>query len=77
MIDGVGEGGELRARVRPAAVAGAANEALIKLVARELGVAPSAVAIAAGHRARVKRLSVSGVTPERVMARWPGIGVGG
>jgi len=50
----------LKARVRTAASEGAANTALIRLVAATLGVAPSRVTLTAGATARVKRLKVEG-----------------
>jgi uncharacterized protein YggU (UPF0235/DUF167 family) len=46
-IDGVSDG-VLRARVGAPAVEGAANNALVRLIAEELGVARSAVRIVAG-----------------------------
>jgi uncharacterized protein len=62
-IDGVfrqGGAEALAARVRPAPEKGAANAALEKLIARALGVAASQVAVVAGHKARLKRVQVSG-----------------
>lgn len=50
----------LKARVRAPASEGEANAALIRLVARSLGVAPRAVALVAGNTARIKRLTVAG-----------------
>ena len=50
----------LKARVRTAASEGAANAALIRLVAATLGVAPNRVTLTAGATARVKRLKVEG-----------------
>ena len=46
----------LKARVRAPASEGEANAALVKLIARTLGVAPRAVVLAAGETSRVKRL---------------------
>jgi uncharacterized protein YggU (UPF0235/DUF167 family) len=43
-------------------VDGAANEALIRFVARRLGVPRAVVAIAAGDTSRSKVVSVEGVT---------------
>ena len=53
----------LKARVRAAASDGAANAALIRLVAATLGVAPGRVTLAAGATARIKRLTVEGDGP--------------
>jgi hypothetical protein len=50
----------LKARVRAAPVEGEANEALRRLVAKELGIAPRQVDVAAGAAARVKRLRITG-----------------
>ncbi len=51
---------QLLARVSSPPVEGAANKALVKLVAKVLGVAKSAIAITAGETARVKTLEISG-----------------
>ena len=48
------------ARVRADPEDGKANAALMKLVAKALGVSASAVTIAAGHRARLKQLRING-----------------
>jgi len=50
----------VRARVRAAASEGAANAALIKLIAKALGTAPGNVGLATGARARIKRIKVNG-----------------
>ena len=48
------------ARLAAAPVDGAANEALVALVARAFGVAKRDVALVAGATARLKRLTVRG-----------------
>lgn len=53
----------LKVRVRAAAVDGAANEALIRLIADILGVARSKIALIAGQTARIKRLKITGDGP--------------
>jgi uncharacterized protein YggU (UPF0235/DUF167 family) len=53
----------LRARVRAAASEGEANKALLRLVARALGVPPRDVTLAAGATSRIKRLSIAGDGP--------------
>ncbi len=50
----------LKARVRAAPFEGQANDALCRLVAHELGVAPRQVEITAGEGARIKRLRITG-----------------
>jgi hypothetical protein len=50
----------LKAKVRAAPFEGAANAALCRLVAHELGIAPRQVEIAAGEGGRVKRLRIAG-----------------
>jgi uncharacterized protein len=73
-VDGVVDG-TLRASVRAPAVDGAANNALIRLIADELGVARRDVRIVAGASSRRKLLVVDGVRPEALIARWPGLKV--
>jgi uncharacterized protein (TIGR00251 family) len=50
----------LKVRVRAAASEGEANAALIKLIARTLGVAGRDVSLVAGASARLKRVKVGG-----------------
>jgi uncharacterized protein (TIGR00251 family) len=50
----------LKARVRAAPVEGDANEALRRLIAKELRLAPRQVEFAAGAPARLKRLRIAG-----------------
>jgi uncharacterized protein len=50
----------LKARVRAAPFEGQANDALCRLIAHELGLAPRQVEIAAGEGARIKRLRIAG-----------------
>lgn len=53
----------LKARVRAAASEGDANEALIKLIAGALDIAPRQVSLVAGVTARIKRLMIAGDAP--------------
>ena len=71
-IDGV-VNGVLRAHVGAPAVEGAANNALIRLVADELGIAQRDVRIVAGASSRQKLLVIDGADPETIVARWPGL----
>lgn len=75
-VRGVDETGTLLVRVAAPPVDGAANEALVRLVARELGVARAAVTIASGATGRTKRLHVA-VGADRVRERWPALEVVG
>jgi len=50
----------LKARVRAAPSDGDANAALVKLMAKALGVAPRQVEIVAGATARIKRVRIEG-----------------
>jgi uncharacterized protein (TIGR00251 family) len=50
----------LKARVRAAPFEGQANDALCRLLAHELGVAPRQVEITTGEGARIKRLRITG-----------------
>jgi uncharacterized protein len=71
-VDGVVDG-VLHARVSAPPVESAANHALIKLIAGELGVPRGAVHLIAGASGRTKLLAVEGVSAEAVEERWPGI----
>ncbi len=71
-IEGVVDG-VLRVRVAAAPVEGAANAALVRLLAGELDVPRTNVRLAAGATGRLKRIVVDGLTPERLRARWPGL----
>lgn len=71
-VDGVVDG-VLRARVGAPAVEGAANNALIHLLAAELGIARRDVRIIAGASSRQKLVALDGIDPATVLARWPGL----
>ncbi len=70
MVDGV-----LRAHVAAPAVAGAANQSLLRLLADELGIARRSVRLVAGASGRQKLIVVDGLEAEEVVARWPGLRV--
>jgi hypothetical protein len=53
----------LKVRVRTAASGGAANAALLRLVAGTLGLPARDVSLLAGDRARIKRLKIAGAGP--------------
>jgi uncharacterized protein YggU (UPF0235/DUF167 family) len=71
-VDGIADG-LLRVRVSAAPVDGAANEALCRLLAREIGVPRTSVRVAAGATSRVKVVEIDGVEEEALRARWPGL----
>ena len=71
-IDGVSDG-ILRARVGAPAVEGGANNALIRVIAEELGVPKTSVRIVAGASSRQKLVVVDGGDPDAIVARWPGL----
>ena len=73
-IDGVVDG-VLRVRVAAPAVEGAANTALVRLLADELGLAARDVRIVAGARSRQKLVVADGISAEAIIARWPGLRV--
>ena len=73
-IGGVVEGA-LRVRVAAQPVDGAANQALIGLIAEALDVARGRVTIVSGGTSRTKVIEIEGVPPEVLRSRWPGIGV--
>ena len=73
-IDGIVDG-DLRLRVTPAPVEGAANDAVVRLIAKELNVLRSAVRLVSGDSSRHKVIVVEGAMPESIVAHWPGLRV--
>jgi uncharacterized protein YggU (UPF0235/DUF167 family) len=73
-VDGVVDG-VLRARVTAPPVEGAANHALLRLLADELGVPRRDVRLVAGAGGRTKVVVVDGLDPARAAAHWPGLRV--
>jgi uncharacterized protein (TIGR00251 family) len=59
-------GDAIKIRLAAAPVDGAANDALIRLLASLLGVPRSAVTVTSGRSGRRKMVSVAGVTPSQV-----------
>jgi uncharacterized protein YggU (UPF0235/DUF167 family) len=57
------------------AIEGAANQALLRLLAEELGVPKRDVRLIAGAASRTKLVVIEGVEAERVLERWPGLRV--
>jgi uncharacterized protein YggU (UPF0235/DUF167 family) len=58
-------------------VEGAANLALLRLLADELGVARRDVRLVAGANGRTKVIVVDGLAPDRVGERWPELRISG
>ncbi len=58
----------LKARVRAAPSEGEANTALLRLIAKAVGVPPRDVTLSAGATARVKRLTITGEPPTLIAA---------
>ena len=61
-------GDRIKVAITSPPVDGAANQAVIELVAKSLGVAKRDVAITAGHTSRRKTVEVMGVSCARVEA---------
>jgi len=72
-VEGVAEG-VLRVRVSAPAADGAANRALLRLLAEELGVPRGSVSLVLGAASRTKVVEVAGVDDAQVATRWPGLG---
>ena len=71
-ILGWNEEGTLRVRVMAPPVGGAANAALVRLLAKRLGVAKSNISLVSGATARNKIVEIEGVT-EAVLKREVGV----
>jgi len=63
------EAGALKVRLTAPPVEGAANRALVKLLAKSLGVAKGKVAVVSGRRSRSKRVEVRGMGPGELRER--------
>jgi uncharacterized protein YggU (UPF0235/DUF167 family) len=61
--------GSLRVRVTPPPADGAANLAVLRVLADALGLPRSALTITSGQRGRRKRIVVSGIAPADLVAR--------
>ena len=68
MIDGI-----LRARVAAPAIEGAANQALLRLLADELDIPKRDVRLIAGAASRTKLIVIDGVDAAVILERWPGL----
>ena len=61
--------GALAVRIGAAPVDGAANDSMLKMIARRLGLPPSSVTLVAGARARMKVVEIAGMSEADVRAR--------
>jgi len=59
----------LRLRVTAPPVAGAANTAVTRLLAKALGVAPSSISVVSGLQGRTKIVEVTGVSRAEIQGR--------
>ena len=59
-------GDAIRICVTASPVRGATNKALLKFLARQLGVKSYDIEILTGHTSRTKRIRVSGITAEKI-----------
>ena len=66
--------GTLRVRVTRPPADGEANRAVLRLVARALGVAPSRLELVAGARGRRKRIRIIGLADDELLRRLAAIG---
>jgi hypothetical protein len=66
--------GVLRVRVTRPPTDGEANRAVVRLVGRALGVAPSRLVLVAGERGRRKRIRVDGLDADELERRLRTIG---
>jgi uncharacterized protein (TIGR00251 family) len=60
--------GALRVKLKSPPVDGAANEELIKLLAKEFGVAKSAIEIISGQTSKTKQILVANISIEKLNA---------
>jgi uncharacterized protein len=61
-------GAALKVRLQAPPVDGAANEALVRLLAEALGVSPRSVRVVAGAASRSKTVEIDGTTEDAVRA---------
>ncbi len=72
-VEGVDAEGVLRVRVTAPPADGAANKAVVKLVAAVAGLPKSAVSVVTGASSRHKQLRLEGTSAADVVSRWPGL----
>ena len=57
----------IKVKVTTPPTEGKANEALIRLLAKELGISPYCIEMIRGHHSREKTLKISGVTLQELL----------
>ena len=60
----------IKVRITAAPIEGKANEALVRLLAKEWRIPPSRIEIVKGHRSREKVLKISGEGPFEALGKW-------
>jgi len=60
------EGDTLKVKVTSPPVDGKANEALIELLAKRLGVSKSSIKIISGRRSKLKTVTISGLSQKEI-----------
>ncbi len=65
----VSDDGKVVVRVTAAPESGKANDAVVALLAKQLGVAKGRIQIARGHRVRDKQVRIEELTTEEVFSR--------
>lgn len=58
----------LKIRVKAPPVDGKANTALIKFLAKSLGISQSKITVISGHTSRVKMIRAEGISPREVLS---------
>ncbi|MBU0513290.1 MAG: YggU family protein [Proteobacteria bacterium] len=65
------QGGALKVLLKAPPVEGKANAALIKFLAKTLGVKRNQIEIAAGRTSRHKKIRLKGLTEDEILSRLP------
>ncbi|MCY4578314.1 MAG: DUF167 domain-containing protein [Chloroflexi bacterium] len=60
---------KITVRVTAAPESGKANDAVVALLAKRLGVPKRSIQIVRGHRSRVKRISIDGISSKESLRR--------
>jgi uncharacterized protein YggU (UPF0235/DUF167 family) len=72
-VDGVADDATLQVRVQAAAADGAANAALLRILATTLAVPRTSLAIVAGATSRRKLVELDDAYRDRLIELWPGL----